>query len=299
MRVVVAIGGNALHEGSGAGDAVSSARLSAAVGAIAAIAREHEVAVTHGNGPQVGLLALRAEAYDRRHPVDLDLLGAESEGLIGYLLAREIRSQLPDREVVAVLTQVLVAPDDPAFADPEKPVGPSYPEDEARRLASARGWRVGPTGEAWRRLVPSPRPLEILEARSLRRLVEAGALVVCAGGGGIPVARVGGTLRGVEAVVDKDATGVLLARALDADALVLLTDVPGVMRDFGTDRARLIERMTVGEARGFPGAQGSMGPKLRACADFVAGGGAFAAIGSLEEGPDVARGRRGTRIVPD
>ena len=299
MRVVVAIGGNALFQRGDdpGGRPVEMDRLADAVDAVAAIAREHEVVVTHGNGPQVGLLALQAETYDPTHPADLDVLGAESEGLIGYLLARELRSRLPDRQVAAVLTQVRVDPDDPAFDAPDKPVGPIYPRSEARRLAAERGWTVGPDGDAWRRLVPSPRPLEVLEAPTLRTLVEAGTLVVCGGGGGIPVAASEGRMVGVEAVVDKDATAVLLARALDAEGLVLLTDVPGVLEGFGSDHPRTIRRMTTLEARAFPGSRGSMGPKLRACADFVEGGGGFAAVGALEDGAAVVRGEAGTRIV--
>jgi carbamate kinase len=299
MRVVVAIGGNALlrRGDDPGGRPVGMDRLAEAVAAVAEIAREHEVVVTHGNGPQVGLLALQAEAYDPTDPVDLDILGAESEGLIGYLLARELRSRLPDRRVAAVLTQVRVDPDDPAFAAPDKPVGPGYPPPEARRLAAERGWTVGPDGDDWRRLVPSPRPLEVLEAPSLRILVQAGVLVVCGGGGGIPVTSSNGSLVGVEAVVDKDATAVLLARALDADGLAILTDVPGVLEGYGSDHPRTIRRMTADEARAFHGARGSMGPKLEACADFVEGGGDFAAVGALDDGAAVIRGEAGTRIV--
>jgi carbamate kinase len=297
----MALGGNALlRRGEDPrGAPVRPDHLARAADTAAAVARGHELVLTHGNGPQVGLLALQADAYDPVHPVGLDVLGAQSEGLIGYLLARELRNRLPGRAVVGVLTQVLVHDDDPAFAEPDKPVGPRYSEAEAREMADARGWSVGADGEGWRRLVPSPRPRAILEARSLESLVDRGALVICGGGGGIPVVATPGGLVGAEAVVDKDATAVLLAREVEAQGLVLLTDVPGVLRDFGTARARLIRRMTVSEAREFPGVSGSMGPKIRACADFIAGGGAFAAIGSLEAGADVVRGAAGTRIVPD
>ncbi|MEJ2541210.1 MAG: carbamate kinase, partial [Gemmatimonadota bacterium] len=270
MRVVVALGGNALlrRDEDGTRGPVGMAHLHEAVSAITTIAAQHEVILTHGNGPQVGLLALQAEAYDPEHPTGLDLLGAESEGLIGYLLARELGNRLPDRVVTAVLTQVLVNRDDPAFQDPDKPIGPGFPESEARRLAKRKGWTVGPDGGEWRRLVASPRPQAVLEAESLSLLVDAGVLVICGGGGGIPVTRDSdGKVRGVEAVVDKDATAVVLARVLDAGGLVLLTDVPGVMEEFGTPEARLRERMTPAEARSFPGEPGTMGPKLRACAD--------------------------------
>ena len=300
MRVVVALGGNALlRRGEDpAGAPVHLDHLARAADTVAEMAREHEVVLTHGNGPQVGLLALQAEAYDAEHPVGLDVLGAESEGLIGYLLAREIRNRLVGRAVVALLTQVVVDPRDPAFRSPDKPVGPPYPEAEARELARRRGWAVGPDGDGWRRLVPSPRPRAIVEADGLRALVAAGALVICCGGGGIPVTRGPKGLEGAEAVVDKDATAVLLAREVGARGLVLLTDVPGVYRDFGTDQARLIREMTVSEARGFPGAAGSIGPKIDSCAAFVEEGGDFAAIGAMEAGAAVIRGTEGTRFVP-
>jgi carbamate kinase len=263
------------------------------------MARHHEVVLTHGNGPQVGILALQAEAYDPEHPVGLDVLGAESEGLIGYLLARELRNRLPDRSVVALLTQVSVDPEDPAFGSPDKPVGPVYSERAAHELARRRGWSVGPDGPGWRRLVASPRPRALVEPDALRTLVGGGSLVICAGGGGIPVVRGPHGLVGADAVVDKDATAVLLARVVEADGLVLLTDVPGVLQDFGTDSPRLIEAMSVAQARAFPGAAGSIGPKIQACADFIEGGGTFAAIGSLDAGAEILRGAAGTRIVPD
>lgn len=272
--------------------------LARAADTAAAVARDHDLVLTHGNGPQVGILALQAEAYDAKHPVGLDVLGAESEGLIGYLLARELRNRLPNRSVVALLTQVYVDPGDPAFESPDKPVGPRYSGPEARELAHSRGWTVGQDGERWRRLVPSPRPRALVEPDALRTLVDAGTLVICGGGGGIPVVRGPEGVVGAEAVVDKDATAVLLARVVQAQGLVLLTDVAGVYRDFGSPGARLVPEMTVSEARAFPGASGSIGPKIRACVDFIEGGGSFAAIGALEAGAEVARGRAGTRIVP-
>jgi carbamate kinase len=301
VRIVLALGGNALlRRGEDPGGApVRQDHLAQAAETTAAIAREREVVLTHGNGPQVGLLALQAEAHDPDHPVPLDLLGAESGGLIGYLLARELGNRLPGRSVVTVLTQVRVDGDDPAFHAPKKPVGPVYTESEARHRAREKGWSVGPDGSGWRRLVPSPTPRAVVEADAIRTLVEGGCLVICGGGGGIPVTDGSHGLVGAEAVVDKDATAVLLARAVDAEGLVLLTDVDGVFRDFDTDRPRLVSRMTASEARAFPGEPGSMGPKIRACADFVEGGGSFAAIGSLEAGLEVVRGDAGTRIVPD
>ncbi|MDT8342719.1 MAG: carbamate kinase, partial [Longimicrobiales bacterium] len=275
----------------------SPEHLASAAEGVAAVARTHAVVLTHGNGPQVGLLALQAEAAGAEAPTPLDVLGAESEGLIGYLLAREVRSRLPGRPVTALLTQVEVDPDDPAFTSPDKPIGPVYDEGEARSLAHSRGWTVARDGDGWRRVVPSPAPRRLLEEDILRLLVEQGVLLICAGGGGIPVTLdAAGRVSGVEAVVDKDATAVLLARAVGAAGLLLLTDVPGVMEAWGTPDPRLVRRMTPAEARAFPAPEGSMAPKLRACADFVEGGGAFAVIGPLEQGPALLAGTAGTRI---
>jgi carbamate kinase len=301
MRVVVALGGNALilRDASDDGDS-RAVNLGRATDTVAALAASHELVVTHGNGPQVGLLALQAEAHDPDHPTPLDVLGAESEGMIGYLLEREIRSRLPDREVATLLTQVAVQADDEAFRAPTKPIGPLYTQAQARELARTRGWHVAAAGVRWRRVVPSPEPLAILEEDTIRLLVRNGVLVVCAGGGGIPVLLdAAGGVRGVEAVVDKDRTAALLAQLLNADALLLLTDVDGVMEGWGTDHPVVLERLTIEEARLFMAPEGSMGPKLRACADFVAATGGFAAIGSVERGLEVLEGRAGTRIVPE
>lgn len=299
MKLVVGLGGNALQRRGEDGHAEAAAlHLARAANVIAALADQHDLVVTHGNGPQVGLLALQAEAYDPHRPIPLDVLGAETEGMIGYLLERELRTRMPDRRVAALLTQVAVDPADPAFRSLSKPIGPVYAEDRARTLAAERGWAVGPDGGGWRRLVASPRPRAILEIDTIRFMVEGGILVVCAGGGGIPVTvDTSHRIRGVEAVVDKDATAALLATLLDADALVLLTDVDGVMEGWGTPNQRLLPQLTVPQAREFPVAKGSMGPKLTACADFVEQGGSFAAIGRLEDGPAVVEGRRGTRVV--
>lgn len=299
-RVVVGLGGNALmRRGEDRATGAAVGHLSRAADVLAEVARDHALVVTHGNGPQVGLLALQAEALAGEMPTPLDVLGAESEGMLGYLLERELRTRLPSTSVAALLTQVQVDPLDPAFRHPTKPIGPVYSKEKAGALARARGWQVGPDGDHWRRVVPSPTPLRILEAETLALLVDHGVVVVCAGGGGIPVTvDESGWVRGVEAVVDKDATAALLARTVSADGLVLLTDVPGVMDGWGTDSATLIPRMTVEEAKAFPAAAGSMGPKIRACADFVAASGGYAAIGRLEDGLAVVEGRAGTRITP-
>lgn len=272
--------------------------VSAAAEHLASLAREHTLVLTHGNGPQVGLLSLQAEAHDPDNPTPLDVLGAETEGMIGYVIAQELQGRLPGRQVAALLTQVEVDPADPGFRDPTKPIGPVYDEATAREMARTRRWAIGPDGDGWRRLVASPRPLRILELETIRLLVEHQIVVVCAGGGGIPVVVLSdGGIRGVEAVVDKDATTGLLARELGADGLLLVTDVPGVVRGWGTPQAEVIEELTVTEAHELGLPEGSMGPKVRACADFVRATGGWAAIGALDSASDVVAGRAGTRIV--
>ena len=299
MRVVVALGGNALlRRGEPAEAATQRAHVREAASALAAVARAHELVITHGNGPQVGLLALEADAYRAVAPYPLDILGAESQGMIGYLLIQALALELPERDVVAVLTQVVVDDDDPAFRTPTKPIGPVYDEDEARRLAAAHGWTIAPDGDRFRRVVASPEPRAIVELESIRQLADAGAVVVCAGGGGIPVVETGAGLEGVEAVIDKDLTAALLARQLGADRLVMLTDVAYVERDWGTSAAAAIAQATPSELRHLAFASGSMGPKVEAACRFAETGGQ-AAIGALSDLADVVAGRAGTRVLPE
>jgi carbamate kinase len=299
MRVVIALGGNALlRRGEPLDATVQRRNVRAAASAVAAVAREHEVVITHGNGPQVGLLLLQSEAYRAVAPYPLDILGAESEGMIGYLIEEELRNVLPGREVATVLTVVEVAADDPAFRRPSKPIGPVYTAAEARRLAVERGWRMAPDGRRWRRVVPSPEPRRIIEIAAIRLLVAAGVIVVCAGGGGIPVVvDPAGGLRGVEAVIDKDLSAALLATTLEADALLLLTDVDAVYAEWGTPWARPLRRATAAELRTMSFAPGSMGPKIEAACRFVESGGRFAAIGALADAALLLRGGAGTRVV--
>jgi carbamate kinase len=301
MRIVAALGGNALLERGEKPDAdIQESHVRQAVAALAPLARAHELIVTHGNGPQVGMLALesaRDPALSR--PYALDVLGAQTQGMIGYWLVRALRGAAPGRLAGCLVCQVRVDPDDPAFASPTKFVGPVYHEDEARDLAAERGWVVRRDGTAWRRVVPSPEPLELLELPLIRVLLEGGALVICAGGGGIPVvADSSGALSGVEAVVDKDLTSALLARAVDADALLLLTDVEAVIDGFGTPDARPIRYVTPSEmrARSFPA--GSMGPKVEAACRFAEATGRMAAIGHLDAAPAMLRHSAGTIIAP-
>src|SRR5512134_1875871 len=219
MRVVAALGGNALLQRGEPPEAELQRRnVEGAARALADLAQRHELVITHGNGPQVGLLALQAAAYEEVGPYPFDVLDAESEGMVGYLLAQALENELPGRRVAALLTQVLVDGKDPAWGAPSKPVGPVYHEDVARRLAAERGWTVRRDGGGWRRVVPSPDPLRIIELGTIEGLVELGVLVICAGGGGIPVVEDRtGRLHGVEAVIDKDLTAALLARELGAD----------------------------------------------------------------------------------
>lgn len=297
MRVVAALGGNALiRRGQRADADVQRANLAVATRALAALAREHELIVTHGNGPQVGLLALQTEAYQGASPYPLDVLGAESEGMIGYMLEQGLENELPGRRVATLLTQVLVDPADPAFQNPSKPIGPVYDRDQAERLSAERGFSIAPDGACFRRVVPSPEPLRIIEVDSIRILVEAGVIVVCAGGGGVPVAATaGGALVGVEAVIDKDLAAALLARALAADVLMLLTDVDAVQDGWGTDHARPISRASPDQLRRLGLASGSMGPKAEAAARFAEGGGR-AVIAAMQSAPDALAGRAGTSV---
>lgn len=300
-RVVVALGGNALlRRGETASADVQRKHAAEAIAAVADLAEDHEIVLTHGNGPQVGLLALQSLAYADVPPYPLDVLGAESEGMIGYVLEQELENRLPDRSVVTILTQVLVDAADPGFQNPTKFVGPVYDEETATRLAAERGWAVRPDGPHFRRVVPSPEPKEIVELGAIELLVDAGAIVICSGGGGIPVVRgADAALHGVEAVIDKDLAGELLAERLGADAFLMLTDVPAVQLDWGTPRARTVHATTPAELRRHSFAAGSMGPKVEAACRFVERTGGTAAIGALEDAADVLAGCAGTLVRPD
>jgi carbamate kinase len=299
VRLVVALGGNALLlRGEAADIDTQRSNVSVAVSGIAELARSHEVVVTHGNGPQVGLLALQNEMLTELNPYPLDVLGAESEGLIGYLLEQELVNHLPGRRVVTVLTQVVVDAKDGAFKDPLKPIGPVYDPDTAGQLARERGWSMAPDGESYRRVVPSPEPRAIVELGALRLLVDAGVLVVCVGGGGIPVViDADSRLHGVEAVIDKDLTAALLATELGAQALLMLTDVANVEANWRTAHARPLTDTTSAELRSLTFAPGSMGPKVEAACRFVEQTGGVAAIGALRDATRLLSGERGTRVT--
>lgn len=298
MRIVIALGGNALLK-RGEAPSIDTQRRNArrAAQSIAAIAPGNELIITHGNGPQIGLLALQ-DAVGSGGARPLDVLNAETDGMIGYLLEQELINALGGEcRVVTVLTQVEVDPADPGFSHPTKFIGPVYDEAEAQRVAAARGWQMARDGAHWRRVVASPEPRDILEIGAIRTLVSAGLVTLCAGGGGIPVQRTAeGRYAGIECVVDKDLTSALLATRLHADCLMMLTDVPAVYEGFGTPQARELRRVTPAELAAHQFPAGSMGPKVEAACRFVQGGTRRACIGSLDDVRNILQGRAGTTV---
>ena len=307
MRVVVALGGNALlRRGEPLTAENQRANVRLACRALAPLALEHELVISHGNGPQVGLLALQSSAYTEVDPYPLDLLGAQTEGMIGYLIQQELGNELPfERRLASLLTLIEVDRDDPAFGDPTKPIGPIYSQEDSERLAEAKGWVFKPDGDSYRRVVPSPLPQRIFGLEPLEWLLERGCVVICAGGGGIPVmytdepVPAGRQLVGVEAVIDKDLASALLARDLRADALLIVTDVDAVYDGWGTEEQRAIRRATPEALAPTEFAAGSMGPKVRAACSFVEETGGLAAIGSIHDTPALLRGEAGTWVTRD
>ena len=303
MRIVVALGGNALlRRGEPMTVANQRANARLAAEALAPIALEHELVITHGNGPQVGLLALQGAAYHPDDAFPLDVLGAQTEGLIGYLIEQELGNLLPfDKPLGTLLTMVEVDPDDPAFDDPTKFVGPVFEKADAEALALSKGWVVKQDGDWWRRVVASPAPTRIFELRPIRWLLEQGVVVIAAGGGGIPTMYTPGTrtLVGVEAVVDKDRASALLAKEIGADEFVVATDADAIYLDWGSAGQRALRTATPEALMriGFP--PGSMGPKVEAACDFVLTTGNSAVVGALDELPAVLRGAAGTRVIPE
>ncbi|HVX22198.1 MAG TPA: carbamate kinase [Acidimicrobiales bacterium] len=306
MLVVAALGGNALLRRGEKPDAdIQEEHVASAAAALAPLARAHRLVLTHGNGPQVGQLALEsARDPDLSAPYPFDALVAQTQGVIGYWLQKALANALATAQdrppVVSLVTQTLVDPADPAFGRPTKFVGPGYDEEGALRLAKQWGWAVRQDGTAWRRVVPSPEPEGFVEIDQVRQLVGSGAVVVAAGGGGVPVRRAAdGRLCGVEAVVDKDLTAELLAEQLGADALLLLTDVPAVELDHGTAAARPLGRVSPAFLRGQSFPAGSMGPKVDACCRFVERTGKPAAIGLMDDAAAILAGDRGTVVSAD
>ncbi|MEV0200846.1 carbamate kinase [Nonomuraea sp. NPDC050691] len=302
MRVIVALGGNAVLQRQQKPDAHTQvANVAIAVRTLAGLAERHELVITHGNGPQVGLLALEsANDHHLTRPYPFDALGAQTQGMIGYWMLQALQNALPGRQVLAMVTQTLVSAVDPAFDDPGKFVGPVYDRDEAGKLAEEYGWTVKQDGDYWRRVVPSPAPQRVVETRLIRRMLGERVIVICAGGGGVPVIRdEHGRLSGVEAVIDKDATASMLAEALECDALLILTDVPRVMRGFGTPGQSEIGHTTPHELRALDFPAGSMGPKVEAACRFVETTGDMAAIGRLDQAEQILEGSAGTIVTPN
>ncbi|GAB2906910.1 carbamate kinase [Nonomuraea fastidiosa] len=302
MRVIVALGGNAVLRRDERPDASTQlANVRTAVRTLAGLAGRHELVITHGNGPQVGMLAVQsASDPGLSRPYPFDALGAQTQGLLGYWIQQALQNALPGRQVLAMVTQTLVSAVDPAFAAPSKFVGRAYDREEAEKLAAEHGWTVKQDGGQWRRVVPSPAPQRVVETRLIRRMMGEGVIVVCAGGGGIPVVRdERGRLTGVEAVVDKDLTTALLAEALDCDAFLALTDVPHVLRGFGTPAESPIRHTTPHELRALDFPAGSMGPKVEAVCRFVETTGDMAAIGRLDQAQRILDGTAGTIVTPN
>jgi len=302
MRIVVALGGNALlQRGQPMTAEQQRANVRVAAAQLAPIAEGNELVISHGNGPQVGLLALQGAAYDPQNPYPLDVLGAETEGMIGYMIEQELGNLLPfERPFATILTMVEVDPADPAFADPTKFIGPVYEREEAEALAAEKGWAIKQDGQKWRRVVASPGPKRIFELRPIKWLLEKGAVVVCTGGGGIPTMYEPGTrtLVGAEVVIDKDRASALLAEQLGADLFVMATDVDAVYTGFGTPEQAPIRRTTPAQVAQMNLPAGSMGPKVEAAAAFVEKTGRRAAIGTLAELRGVVGGDQGTQVVP-
>lgn len=298
----MALGGNALLRRGEPPSAENQRRnVRTAVAALAPLTRDHQLVVSHGNGPQVGLLALQSVAARPEEAYPLDILDAETEGMIGYLIEQELRNLLPpDQRYATLLTQIEVDPADPAFGNPTKPIGPIYPRARGHRIAAERGWVMAADGGHLRRVVPSPKPLRIFELNVIELLVAQGVIVICAGGGGIPTIRLrDGSLAGVEAVIDKDAASSLLARELKARAFLMLTDVDGVYLGWGTSTARRIRRAAPSALGRFAFEPGSMGPKVIAACEFVAETGGVAGVGRLDDAVAILQQRAGTLISAD
>ncbi|MDG1533477.1 MAG: carbamate kinase [Candidatus Thalassarchaeaceae archaeon] len=300
MRIVVALGGNALlRRGQPMTAENQRENVRIAAKALAPISTDNQLVISHGNGPQVGLLALQSAAYEEVEAYPLDVLGAQTEGMIGYMIEQELGNLLSiEIPFATILTMVEVDPEDPAFDNPTKPIGPIYNQEDADRLSNEKGWIMKPDGKHWRRVVPSPEPHRIFELRPIHWLLEQGTIVICAGGGGIPtIYDEEGNLSGVEVVIDKDRASALLAFELEADLLVLATDTDGVYLDWGTESAKMVKKTTPYEIEKYDFAVGSMGPKVEAACDFVKRSGQRAVIGALTDLEAMVNGTAGTQFT--
>ncbi|EAX8473815.1 carbamate kinase [Salmonella enterica] len=295
--LVVALGGNALlKRGEPLEADIQRKNIELAARTIAQLTRQWRVVLVHGNGPQVGLLALQNSAYANVTPYPLDILGAESQGMIGYMLQQALKNHLPEREISVLLTQVEVDANDPAFLNPTKYIGPIYDEAQARALQAEKGWVFKTDGNAFRRVVPSPQPKRIVENDAIRALISRDHLVICNGGGGVPVVEKADSYHGIEAVIDKDLSAALLASQIHADALLILTDADAVYLDWGNPTQRPLAQVTPELLREMQFDAGSMGPKVTACAEFVSHCRGIAGIGSLADGQAILAGEKGTLI---
>lgn len=303
MRIVIALGGNAiLQRGQPMECHVQRENIAKAAQAIAKIAKDHQVILSHGNGPQVGLLSLMNDAYKKVQPYPLDALGAQTQGMIGFMFEQELRNALPGHEVITIASQTVVDREDPAFLNPDKFVGPVYSREESEAMLQLNpDWVIKADGPYFRRVVASPQPQEILELNALKTLAANPHItMICGGGGGVPVTRLpDGQLEGVEAVIDKDRASRLLAEGLAADAFLILTDVAAVATNFGQPDSQNIRRATPDAMDALNFAAGSMGPKVEACVQFVRNGGKMAAIGSLEQAVEILASDSGTVIAND
>ncbi|EOT7377579.1 carbamate kinase [Enterobacter cloacae] len=295
--LVVALGGNALlKRGEPLEAEIQRKNIDLAARTIAGLTEQWRVVLVHGNGPQVGLLALQNSAYDKVAPYPLDVLGAESQGMIGYMLQQALKNSLPQREVSVLLTQVEVDADDPAFSNPTKYIGPVYSEAQAKTLQAEKGWVFKADGSYFRRVVPSPQPKRIVESDAIAALIQRDHLVICNGGGGVPVVENANGYHGIEAVIDKDLSAALLARQIEADALLILTDADAVYLDWGKPTQRPLAQVTPELLKGMAFDAGSMGPKVAACREFVEACNGIAGIGALADGAEILAGEKGTLI---
>jgi carbamate kinase len=302
MRIVVALGGNALlKRGEPMTADAQRANVRVAAEALAPLGAEHELVISHGNGPQVGLLALQGAAYEKVETYPLDVLGAETEGMIGYMIEQELGNLLPfEKPFATLLTMIEVDAADPAFQNPTKFIGPVYEKAEAERLATEKDWAIKPDGDKWRRVVASPLPKRIFELRPIKWLLEKDSIVICAGGGGIPtVYDEDRKLHGIEAVIDKDLASELLARDLDADLFIMATDAEAVYVDFGKPSQKGIHRASPAALAAYDFPAGSMGPKVDAACQFAKATGKTAAIGALADLPGIVAGTKGTLVSRD
>ncbi len=302
MKIVVALGGNALARRGEVANAENLRRnVRESMKALVPVAMDHELVLTHGNGPQVGLLALQNLAYQDVAAYPLDILGAETQGMLGYVVGQELMNAVELRkEMATILTTTVVSRDDPAYTHPTKFVGPVYDKPEADRLAAQYGWDIAEDGKWWRRVVPSPEPQYIRQSGTIRKLLDLGLIVLCVGGGGVPVfldedTR---TMTGTEAVIDKDLASAVLARDIGADRLLMLTDADAVYLDWGTPAQRAIRTVSPEELGGFAFAAGSMGPKVDAANRYAQGGQGDVVIGALSDVAGILAGEAGTRIFP-